>query len=321
MIVICFLEDKMRKALLTIFLSFVICLAGCNSENKPTPSPGPTGDTSYENISFYLTTKNNLNPILADTENDAAVFSLIYDSLIYLEKDLSITPQLAKSCTVSSDSSSISFALRDDVFWHDGEKFTAEDVKYTIETIKSTEAGCIYYDSLSSVSSVEIVDDYNFTLTLTGPYARIVNHLDFPIIPAHNFSINESPMGTGKYKFAENHQSGGMILTKNNLWNIGELPVEEKITVRMLGKSSDEFSLFKTGEIDALNVNALQLSRFGFADKSKYSQYITPKYEFVGFNLNNKVFADISVRKAFSCAINRDEIVKSAYLGLGTAVN
>ncbi len=311
----------MRKALITIFLITAFILQGCgNKVQNSQPSPSPIADTTKEYIAAYLTSKDNLNPLYADTENDMAIFSLIYDSLIYLENDMTIVPQLAKSCTVSSDCTSINFVLRDDVYWHDGEKFTSEDVKHTIEVIKNTDNKTSYHDLLAPVSGVEIIDDYNFTITLTAPYARIVNLLDFPIIPAHA-EINKIPMGTGKYKYLQINGSSDMILTKNNLWCLGDLPIEENISIRLLGKSMDEFSLFKTGEVDVLNVNTAQMSEFGFADNSEYLSFVTPKYEFIGFNHSNKVFSQPEVRKAVSAAINREEIVKESYLGLASAAN
>ena len=311
----------MRRAFTTIILTFTLILSGCgNNSGNITPTSSPSTDIQKEYISGYLTSKDTLNPLYADTENDIAIFSLMYDSLIYLESDMTIVPQLAKSCTVSSDCTSINFVLREDVYWHDGEKFTAEDVKHTIETIKNPDSQTHYSDYLAAVSEIKITDDYNFTLSLTGPYARIVSLLDFPIIPAHT-SVDKVPMGTGKYKYLELSGSSDMILTKNNLWCLGDLPVEENICIRLLGNSMDEFSLFKTGEIDLLNVNSAQMSEFGFADNSEHIAYIAPKYEFIGFNHLNKVFADSSVRKAVSFAIDREEIVKESYLGIATAVN
>ena len=310
----------MPKALISVILSTVLFLSGCGYK-KGEPAPTPCVDATKEYISCYLTSADDLNPLLAETENDIAVFSLIYDSLIYLENDMSIVPQLAKSCTVSGDCTSINFVLRDDIYWHDGEKFTSEDVAYTIRFIKNSENETIYRDLLAPVSDIQITDDYNFTLNLTGPYARVVNLLDFPIIPSHDTGISKKPMGTGKYMYQGTDGSSDMVLTKNNLWSLGDLPIEENVIIRLLGKSKDEFSLFKTGDIDVLNINAAQMSEFGFADNSQYISYTTPKYEFIGFNHSNRVFAQPEVRKALSLAINRDEIVKESYLGLGTAAN
>jgi len=308
----------MRKAFLILFLTATLILTACGGSEDV-----PQADTAVnrEDISCYLTSRGNLNPLCADTENDIAVFSLMYDSLIYLDKDMTIIPQLAKNCTVSSDCRSISFVLRDDVFWHDGEKFTSEDVKYTFDFIKNQESSSMYYNALSNVDEITVTDDYNFTMTLWYPNARIVNLLDFPIIPAHRSDVYKSPVGTGRYMVEEVAPGDRIVLTKNNLWTLGELPIEEKINVRLLGNSTDEFSLFRTGEIDVLNINAAQMSQFGFADISKYVQYCTTKYEFIGFNLSNKVFADPSVRKAFSKAINRSEIADETYLGMATPVN
>lgn len=312
----------MRKKLLSLLFALIVLLSACgNKSGTTTSSPAPIKEISGEYIAFYLTTKDNLNPIFADTENDIAVYSLLYDSLIYLENDMSISPQLAKSCTVSSDSTSISFLLRDDVFWHDGEKFTADDVKHTIEQIKASNGESIYFDSVTAISEINVLDDYNFTLNLTGPYARIVNLLDFPIIPSHCGTISEIPVGTGKYQFSEKTSADVMTLSKNNLWKLGDLPIEENVNIKLLGKSTDNFSLFKTGEVDVLNVTASQMNEFGFTDKSIYFSYITPKYEFIGFNLSNRVFSDANVRKAISLAINRDEIATDAYLGLASIVN
>lgn len=312
----------MPKAIISLIISLTLILfSGCQSKSPDTmPEDNTEKSQASELMSLYLTARENLNPLYADTENDINVFSLIYDSLIYLDSNMNIVPSLAESCVVSPDCKSIDFTLRQDIFWHDGEKFTADDVKYTFDKIKDSKAQSPYFDNLIAVTSVEIKDDYHFRLNLSGAYARIVNLLDFPIIPAHADSIDKTPVGTGQYKY-KSGDNQKLVLTKNTLWKMGDLPAQENIEVKLLGKSTDQFTLFKTGELDLISVNLQQMSDFGITNKLNFSSFVTPKYEFIGYNFSNRVLADEAVRKAISYAINREEIINEAYLGLGTAVN
>jgi len=312
----------MQKALLSIFILIFFLFSGCsgNEVEKPETTPAVETKTKNELITCYLTSGENLNPLYADTENDISVFSLIYDSLIYLDSNMNIVPQLAESCTVSGDCKSIDFVLRRDILWHDGTPFTAKDVKFTFETIKAEEPVSTYYDNLTAISDIKVKDDFNFTLKLSGSYARIVNLLDFPIIPSHIKDLSKNPIGTGRYKY-ESGDNKEIILAKNTLWKLSDLPAQQNIKIKKLGKSTDQFTLFKTGELDMMTVNLHQLGVLGVSSKLKYEPYITPKYEFIGFNFSNPVLADTAVRKAVSAALNREEIIKDSYLGFGSATN
>src|SRR3990167_5125101 len=82
---------------------------------------------------------DTLNPLTSSDAYSSRVLSYVNDSLIERDNDtLEYKPKLAKSWEVSPDHLSYTFVLRDDVFWHDGRKFTADDVVYSFEKIKDS---------------------------------------------------------------------------------------------------------------------------------------------------------------------------------------
>jgi ABC-type transport system substrate-binding protein len=78
-----------------------------------------------------------INPILANNETDSELINLIYDGLVELKEDGSYGLDLAENILISEDNKTYEVTLRDNVYFHDGEKFTADDVLYTIKLIQN----------------------------------------------------------------------------------------------------------------------------------------------------------------------------------------
>ena len=242
-------------------------------------------------------------------------------TVFYIAADSSVVPQLAESCTVSKDCKRIRFTLKPDIAWHDGTPFTAYDVLYTINLIKDEENPTIYTNQLSAISDVKVEDDLNIVIYLDYPYTRIVNLMDFPIVPKHKKDIYETPCGTGQYKFVSIDSNKSMFLTKNTLWTLGDMPIEENIEVKITDNDTTAFSMLRLGELVAANATANDVADIGFLDKMTVLNYPTLKYEFIGFNFNNTTLSDLAVRKAISAAIDRSKIVEEAYYELGIPAN
>src|SRR5690606_14141696 len=119
-----------------------------------------------------LTTLYTLNPLITENASYYYFSKLIFECLFELDKDLNIINQLADDYTINEDGS-INIRLKKGVKWHDGEEFTAEDVAFTINTIKHADedttykkiwqsiAGAFGSKNINRIMDVEIIDDYN----------------------------------------------------------------------------------------------------------------------------------------------------------------
>ena len=309
------------KKILIFALSCILLLTGCKGKNKDNSENAADAPVLSGNISLYMAAPDTLHPLYTKQSSNVPVYNLIYDGLIYVSDDCSVVPQLAESCAVSSDCKRIRFTLKPDITWHDGKPFTAYDVLYTLNLIRDEENPTIYTNRLSIINDVKVEDDLNIVIYLDSAYTRIISLMDFPIVPRHRKDLDKTPCGTGQYKFVSIDTNKSMYLTKNTLWTLGDMPIEENIEVKITDNDTTAFSMLKLGELSAANATAKDVADIGFLDKMTVLNYPTLKYEFIGFNFQNPMLRDVSVRKAISEAIDRNTIVEEAYYELGVPAN
>ena len=120
-----------------------------------------------------------MNPILSNNKNVQDISKLIYDPLITLTADYKLEGCLAKEWAKQNDNSYL-IKLRENVRWSDGERFTSEDVRFTIDRLKDTTS--IYSYNVEHVTQVEIVDDYTLKITLDKEIPFFEYNLTFPIL-------------------------------------------------------------------------------------------------------------------------------------------
>ena len=160
----------------------------------------------------------HMNPVFSREGGSSQFVTLVFDALVRWDKDKSVVPHLAESWTVSEDFLTWTFKIRDDVYWHDGEKFTAEDIAFTYTAVMDLELASVYTGIVGeALESAEAIDDYTVVIKFKEPYGPGINRfVEGPkIVPkhilgdvpydewkTHPFST-EHPIGTGAYKFVE----------------------------------------------------------------------------------------------------------------------
>ncbi|MFZ2471018.1 MAG: ABC transporter substrate-binding protein [Methanothrix sp.] len=248
--------------------------------------------------------------------------NLIFDSLIEKD-DQGLVPWLAESWEISPDAKEYTFHLRSDVKWQDGEDFTANDVKFTIEYEKEHSPASAY--DLSSASEIDVIDDHTIKFTLTQPIAPFLDEISsVRIIPEHiwkdvsdpnKFDSPEAVVGTGPYKLAEYSKEHGTykFVANEDFWG----PKQRVKTIEFI-PVSDATVAFQQGEIDFVGLSADLLDMF----KSDNDVYIFQQpaiwgYE-LSFNMNKSpILKDKAVRQAFAYAIDREELVEKIGRGAG----
>jgi peptide/nickel transport system substrate-binding protein len=289
-----------------------------------------------------------LNPLLIKEKSLYHFSKLIYEGLFDFDKNLNIKNVLAESYSISEDGQKVKIKLREDVVWHDGEKFTAEDVKFTLDLIKYGAMDSVYRQRLTAafkpakpndlehILNVKIEDDYNLIINFDRSYSSALESLILPILPKHQFvkedgSIKEgynkalsienfNPIGTGPYKFANYNKLKSVELVVNENWWKGK-PYISKITGKILSNDELAITSLNAGEIDLAFAVGLDWEKYTQNDKVKIYEYPTQVYEFLGFNFRNKLFLGEkgkALRKAIAYGIDKNTIINKAFLGHGT---
>ncbi|MGK2896802.1 MAG: ABC transporter substrate-binding protein [Candidatus Saccharimonadales bacterium] len=154
---------------------------------------------------------NTLNPLYAQTEAELSASRLIFSALFDYDKTGHLRENVAKSIKTDDTKQIYTVTLREDVLWHDGTHLTANDVAYTVNTMKNPEARATMKSTWESIN-VSAVDTHTVRFTLPAPYASFPHALTFSILPQHilgmvassalresTFSI--SPVGSGPFSF------------------------------------------------------------------------------------------------------------------------
>lgn len=154
---------------------------------------------------------NTLNPLYAQTEAELSASRLLFSSLFDYDKTGHLRDNVAKSITSDASKKLYTVTLRDDVLWHDGTQLTADDIVYTVETMKAPEARATMRGTWQSINAAA-VDARTVRFTLPAPYASFPHALTFAILPKHilgnmapsalresTFSV--SPVGSGPFSF------------------------------------------------------------------------------------------------------------------------
>jgi peptide/nickel transport system substrate-binding protein len=274
-----------------------------------------------------------INPILAFSDADQDLVSLIYSGLMRKNPDGTLFPDLAEKYEVSKDGLIYTFTLKDKIYFHDEKPVTADDVIFTINEIKDPVIKSPRKGNWDGVS-IEKIDEKTIKFTLKQPYASFLENTTLGIIPAHLWNTtpielnnaNTQPIGSGPYKVGKvSKQSGGLIdyydLLPFKKFNLGE-PYINKLTLRFYSNENDQISALERGEVDQISsitpLNAQILKEENFRVES----LTLPRVFGLFFNQSqNQLFTDKNIITAIDLAINKNNIVRDVLLGYGVVID
>jgi len=277
---------------------------------------------------------DTLNRLTATDVYENRINGFIFDSLIERDNEnLEFKPKLATKWEISDDKLTYTFYLRDDVKWHDGKPFTADDVVYTFERIMDPKVDTphlrVYY---SDIKKVEKLADNAVRFTYSIPYFKALEFVGgIPIVPKHiyddgkdfnNHPANRAPIGTGPYKFKEWKTGQRIILEANpDYWDKSKPPYLKSIQFKIITDEEAAFQALKKGDLD---IGSLTPSRWvkqantpEFNEKFAKHDYYTPGYRYIGWNLRRPYFQDKRVRQALTRLVNRQAVVEKLEYGFG----
>ncbi|MCW8895520.1 MAG: peptide-binding protein [Sulfurimonas sp.] len=273
---------------------------------------------------LHLATSTNpsrLNPILATDSSSSEITGFLFNGLVKYDKDSStIIGDLAKEFYYEDDKTLI-FKLRENIKWHDGEKFSAKDVVFTYNVLVSPKISSPYSASFRFVQSVEAVDELTIKVKYKEPYFKALETWMMGILPEHKLkdeenlmsaSFNTDPVGTGPYKLFQLEHSKNIILSAFDDYFEGRAKID-KISFHVIADPMTRFLMLKSSALDVGSIEPMQYERQldeDFFNKFNIHENISRSYTYLGFNLRLDKFKNPKVREAISLAIDRQEIVE-----------
>ncbi len=241
-----------------------------------------------------------LHPYACMSLNNRVALSFLYECLFLVTDSFEIEPMLAESYEVTPDGKTTTITLKDGARFTDGSALTAQDVVYSLEQAK----GSAYYGSrLSLVLSISATDEKTISLVTDTAYECLPLLLDIPIIK-NGSAAEAQPMGTGPYR----REGNTLVRVKAHKGErlLIDLPQIELVEAKTATEVRDLFEYEK--------VNMVRTDPTSSAYASYHSDYElwmgnTSILQYIGYNLNNKVFANYGLRSAITYAIDRERIV------------
>lgn len=266
-------------------------------------------------------------PTTPDKISDIAA-SQLYDPLVFQDKSGQIVPWLAESWETSDDGTVWTFHLRQDVVFHNGDPFTADDVVATWEY--GSAATSSWPEKYTIAKSVEKVDDYTVKVITDGPkpYLLVTMHDFWNILPKKYIDevgvegFQKAPVGTGPFMFEE-WIKGDHITYKANLnyWQ-PEFPKVAELVFRFIPESATRVAAVQQDEVDIVTrLSAEEADSLRTVDGVNVVQYQVPRIYYISFdNVSSGIgtpIADPVVRQAMNYAVDVDGIIKALFAGNG----
>lgn len=243
---------------------------------------------------------------------------------------------------ISEDGLVITYPLRDDVLWSDGEAFTCDDVLFTWEAVTTPESGAVSTSGYDQIASVECPDDYTAVVTYGSFYAPFLTRFD-AIMPRHatgdpatmtEWEFNWMPVGTGPFVLQEWSSGDQMVYVKNeNYRGYPDQPILDKVIVRIIPSREVGKALITSGEIDILwdlieadvpefeeNPAVTVQGRPGPGTERLVLNLADPALDATDEPANNPhpILGDVRVRKAIELGIDKQFLVDELLFGATT---
>ena len=250
---------------------------------------------------------------------------LLFDGLTAHNGDNRVVPALAESWSFDEDSCMYTFNLRKNVRWHDGEIFTADDVRFTIEAIMNPDNGSENAADYEDIEEIIVADDYTVSFKLSAPNVAFPEYMTMSILPEHKLRGEDmqesdffrSPIGTGPYKLESWDEGQAITLIRNDEYFKGAANIE-KIVFKIVNDDNAKAMQMQSGELDLAILTPKDAENFG--KKSDYTVYNmkTSDYRGIMFNFNNEYWrANKDIIPAICYSIDRRAILDAVVLGHG----
>lgn len=305
-----------------------LLLAACSAGSGSDPDPGSDDGsaTTDEQLSIGLVAEP-ANLDFTTTDGAAipqALLYNVYEGLVQLSQDGEIEPGLAESWEVSDDNLTYTFQLEEGATFSNGEPFTAEDAKFSIERVTSDWTVSLKA-AMDVVDEVEVVSPTELTVTLKQPsngwLYRMTTRVGAMFSQNGVDDLANDPVGTGPYDVAKWTRGDSITLARNDdYW--GEKPYFASVTLKYFKDPTALNNALLSGTIDVIGTvqTPESLGQFESNDKYQVIEGTTNGEVVLSFNNGSGPLKNLEVRQAVRHAIDHEALVETCWAGRGELI-
>lgn len=307
---------KSKTNVFIIFIAILLVISGCGGKEKEATK-------TKENRLVYASEAefDGLNPILEETNLDA----LLFRGLMRFDEHNKPVNDIAETVMISDNQLTYTFKIKENITFHDGEPLTADDIVFTIDSILDDNNASFLKSDFTEVDSVTKINDYTLELKLKYPFTPLLDRLTVPILPKHAFEgvdmrtaeFNSHPIGAGPYMFDKWDRGTSLNLKAYTDFH-GTKPSIEKVIFKFIPDSNVRALQLKSGEVDIALLDPVQAVSLKEQENISIHAIDTADYRGILYNMDKELWQDVNVRRAFSYATDRSQIVKGILKGYGT---
>ena len=319
---------KMPIICWVITVSILLALTGIQIafyRNSFTTVSSTDGGTYAEGVLGQI---NSLNPIFASSNTEQDLSKLVFSSLLREDSSGHLSYDSANKISLQNSGCRYILNIRNDIYWHDGQKLTADDIVYTVGLIKDPIVG----STITGWEDVKAskIDDYTVAFDIPNSYAAFKNLLTFPILPKHLLStiqpsdirssdFSSHPIGSGPYVFHYYQPSVNgsgdhkiVYLQKNKNYykrsaKIDNFLLNSYSTEKEISQAIDNNEIDAAADLGNLDVKKVKQSE-GYRVNVETSSINSGVYAIL--NIKSDILVDSNVRKAIQIGTDTSDLRK-----------
>ncbi len=307
----------MKKKFLSLLLSAALALGltACGGGGGGGPAAGDT-------LIYASGDYTRINPAM---DEHGEINILLFNGLTAHDGENQVVPCLAKRWTFDEASCTYTFYLEEDVKWHDGEPFTAEDVKFTIEAIMDPDNGSENAPNYEDVEEITVLDEHTISFRLSAPNAAFLDYMTMAALPKHLLEGEDmqtsgffrAPVGTGPYKLAGWDEGQAITLERNEDYFQGPANIGT-IIFKIVPDDNAKALQMQAGELTLAHLTPKDTQLFQGKEGYAVYEMETSDYRGILFNFSNPYWTENrDLIPAICYAIDRQAILDAVVLGRG----
>ncbi len=320
-----------RPIILLLLLAAAALLPACSGGAD---APLVVGDPEPGGTAVIAVTSDfqAFNPITNTALVTAEVLNfMLFTPLVQFDENLEAVPALAESWEL--EEGGVTFRLRDDIFWHDGQPVTAEDVRFTFELARNPEAASLLGSAyLTMIEAATVLDPHTIRFDFTFPHSQPMQAFWWPPVPQHILGntaagqlaqapFNRQPVGNGPFRFVTWDVGQQVVLEANEQYpaELGGRPLLDRVVFRIVPEATTRLTEILTGAID-VNYTLLpdEAQQVEGQRGVELLSFAGREFLYVGWNNEREPFVDARVRRALTLGIDRQGIIDALTFGFGT---
>jgi peptide/nickel transport system substrate-binding protein len=304
----------------------------------PSGTPGAAAGQPVKGGVFTVGTFSDaatMQPILSQDTASGAYVGLHYSAplLRYDPDTINLEPKYgtAESMQQSPDGLSLTFKLKPNLQWSDGQPLTAADYKFTWDKMLDPQVDYPYRSNLRYFESLSAPDERTLVFKLKEVFCPAIAYTTFEPIPRHvfqNLDLNDNPfnqrptVGSGPWLLQEWVKDSHAIFTANDKFYLGR-PNLDRWIYRVVKDTTVSYSMLKTGEVDQSDIQAIDWEEAKRLPNVQPISYypVNAGWVFIGYNLRNEMLKDVRVRQALAHAMDRKKFIDAIRIGHAKPIN